>query len=84
MPTKGWSSDAVSCTLNVIIPTCLKSRRYACFRIGYTAGITDCSMSFKKWQKLMAANTPNAVALGLGMEANPVAGLTPVWLDTFT
>jgi hypothetical protein len=41
-------------------------------------------MSFKKWQKLMAANTLNAVALGLGMEANPVAGLTPVWLDTFT
>jgi hypothetical protein len=39
-------------------------------------------MSFKKWQKLMAAKTPNAVALDLEMEETRVAGLTPVWLDT--
>jgi hypothetical protein len=56
----------------------LKSRRYASFRIGYTAGITDCSRSFKKWQKLIAAKTPNAVALDLLMEETLVA----VWLDT--
>ena len=29
--------------------------------MGYTAGITDCSISFRKWQKLMAASTENAV-----------------------
>ena len=82
MPTKGCSSDAVSCTLRVIKPICLKSKRYACFRIGYTAGITDCSRSFRKWQKLMAAKTPNAVALELLMAETRVAGVTPVWLDT--
>jgi hypothetical protein len=38
-------------------------------------------MSFKKWQKLMAAKTPNAVAPDLPEETR-VAGLTPVWLDT--
>jgi hypothetical protein len=41
-------------------------------------------MSFRKWQKLMAAKTPNAVALDLLMEETPVAGFTPVWLDTFS
>src|ERR1039458_4976729 len=61
MPTKGCSRDAVSCTLRVINPICLKSRRYASFRIGYTAGLTGCRRSFKKWQKPMAAKTPNAV-----------------------
>src|ERR1022692_1378725 len=81
MPTKGCSRDAVSCTLRVINPICLKSRRYASFRIGYTAGITGCRRSFKKWQKPMAAKTPNAVALDLLMEETRVAGLTPVWLD---
>src|ERR1017187_1303187 len=78
MPTNGCSREAVSCTLSVIRPICLKSSRYAVFRIGYTAGITDCSRSFKKWQKLMAAKTPNAVALDLLMEETLVA----VWLDT--
>jgi hypothetical protein len=39
-------------------------------------------MSFKKWQKLMAAKTPKAVALDLEMEETRVAGLTRVWLDT--
>src|ERR1039457_3663422 len=82
MPTKGCSRDAVSCTLRVINPICLKSRRYASFRIGYTAGITDCRRSFKKWRKPMAAKTPNAVALDLLREETRVAGLTPVWLDT--
>src|ERR1039457_7097492 len=82
MPTKGCSRDAVSCTLRVINPICLKSRRHASFRIGYTAGITDCRRSFKKWQKPIAAKTPNAVALDLRMEETRVAGLTPVWLDT--
>jgi hypothetical protein len=37
-------------------------------------------MSFRKWQKLMAAKTPNAVALDLLMEETRVA----VWLDTFS
>jgi hypothetical protein len=32
----------------------------------------------------MAAKTPNAVALDLLMEETPVAGFTPVWLDTFS
>src|SRR5580698_4556624 len=82
MPTNGCSRDAVICTLSVIKPICRKSRRYAAFRIGYTAGITDCSMSFKKWQKLIAAKTPNAVALDLSMEEARFAGLRPVWLDT--
>src|SRR5580658_10398878 len=39
-------------------------------------------MSFKKWQKLIAAKTPNAVALDLLMEEARFAGLRPVWLDT--
>ena len=52
--------DAVICDVNVINPTCPKSRRYDAFRIGYTAGTTDCIMSFRKWQKLIAASTLNA------------------------
>jgi hypothetical protein len=39
-------------------------------------------MSFRKWQKLMAAKTPNAVVCDLIVEEIRVAGLTPVWLDT--
>jgi hypothetical protein len=39
-------------------------------------------MSFRKWQKLMAAKKPNAVALDLLMEDARVAGLRPVSLDT--
>jgi hypothetical protein len=35
-------------------------------------------MSFRKWQKLMAAKTPNAVALDLLREETREA----VWLDT--
>src|SRR2546423_31396 len=65
MPTTGCNSDAVSCDVSVISPICPKSRRYEVLRSGYTAGITDCIMSFNRWQKLIAASTRNAVAVSL-------------------
>ena len=65
-PTRGCKSDAVSCEVSVISPICPKSRRYEVLRMGYTAGITDCIMSFNRWQTLIAASTRNAVAVSLG------------------
>src|SRR5260370_41897638 len=35
--------------------------------MGYTAGITDCIMSFNRWQKLIAASTRNAVAVSVSL-----------------
>src|ERR1035437_10027032 len=65
-PASGCRSDAVSCEVRVINPIWPKSRRYVTLRMGYTAGITDCIMSFNRWQKLIAASTRKAVAVSLG------------------
>src|ERR1017187_2570399 len=64
-PTTGCKSDAVSCEVSVISPIWPKSRRYELLKMGYTAGITDCIMSFNRWQKLIAARIRNAVVVSL-------------------
>ena len=47
-PTTGCSNEAVSWEVSAIKPTCPKSSVYAFFKIGYTAGSTDCIMSFNR------------------------------------
>ena len=74
-PTSGCSSDAVSCEVSVISPIWPKSRWYDCFRIGYTAGITDCIMSFNRWQKLIAPSTRKEVRFAAGGELRAVSSL---------
>jgi hypothetical protein len=40
--------------------------------------MTDCNMSLRRWQKLMAARTRNAVPI-----ERAGAGLTLIWPDIF-
>jgi hypothetical protein len=47
-PTAGCNKDAVSCEVSAISPICPKSSLYVSFKMGYTAGITDCNISFRK------------------------------------
>src|SRR6185437_13214028 len=42
-------------------PICPKVSAYDVFSIGYSAGSSDCIMSFNRWQKLIAASTEKAV-----------------------
>jgi len=47
-PTTGCKSDAVSWDVRLINPIWPKSKWYEDLRMGYTAGITDCIMSFNR------------------------------------
>jgi hypothetical protein len=66
VPTTGWSSEAVNWEVSVIAPIWAKSRPWTSLKIGYAAGIADCSMSLRRWQKLTAASTRNAARPWLG------------------
>ena len=44
-------------------PKCLKSNWNAVFKIGYTAEINDCTISFSKWQKLTAITIDEAISI---------------------
>src|SRR6185312_1997372 len=43
------------------MPIWPKVRAYEVLSIGYSAGSSDCIMSFSRWQKLIAASTETAV-----------------------
>src|SRR6185312_12758424 len=43
------------------MPIWPKVSAYELLSIGYSAGSSDCIMSFKRWQKLIAASTEKAV-----------------------
>ena len=47
--------------MKVRIPISPKVREYEVFSIGYSAGSSDCIMSFSRWQKLIATSTETAV-----------------------
>jgi hypothetical protein len=56
-PTIGCSSEAVSWKVSVISPTWAKSSPKLCLNTGYSAGISDCIMSFIMCEKLSAIST---------------------------
>src|SRR6266853_6889375 len=57
----GCRSEAVNWKVKVRSPICVKLKRYELRSIGYSAGRSDCIMSFSRWQKLMAARMLKAV-----------------------
>src|SRR5689334_5945415 len=61
-PTSGCSSDAVSCSVNVISPTCVNDSANAALNIGYNAGTSAWIVSFSRWDRLAPASTAKAVA----------------------
>src|SRR5689334_1434030 len=60
-PTSGCSSDAVSCSVNVISPTCVNDSANAALNIGYKAGTSAWIVSFSRCDRLAPASTANAV-----------------------
>ncbi len=50
--------------------------------MGYTAGMIDCNMSFRRWQKLMAARIRNAVPAAFS-EVEAVLAMLEV-VDTYS
>ena len=81
-PTSGCRSDAVHWYVKVISPTCAKLSWNAVFSNGYIAGISDCIISLRKWQKPMATrigktvryppagDSPAVTSLSFGIKAN--------------
>src|SRR4051794_31267471 len=61
-----------------------KVRRNDSFRIGYSAGSSDCAISFNMWQKLIAARILKAVFSGAsiwGIAISPALLLTASSLE---
>src|ERR1019366_7178624 len=58
------------------------SKWYELLKMGYTAGITDCIMSFNRWQKLIAARMRNAVAVSLSSVVSTLRSVTELCLHS--
>ena len=77
MPMNGCSSEAVTWKTKVIMPVWKNVSEYVSRNTGYSAGASDCIMSFSMCEALTAKRIPIAVVCATPMRAASTGAAAP-------